>query len=95
MKKVISGILLCMLVFISACEGPKGPAGEPGTAGTAGDKGDKGDTGDPGAPANPSAVVLSTSPRYDSATDTTVLSWTINVDGNFTQYKLYRSSPLG
>ncbi len=84
MKKgmCLSVFFALLLVFNTACEGPTGPQGE------------QGPQGDPGDPANPSAVVLST-PRYNSATASAVISWTINVDGNFSEYKLYRSDTPG
>ncbi len=71
-----------LLVFNTACKGPTGPAGS------------QGEQGNPGDPANPSAVVLST-PRYNSATASAEIVWTINVDGNFSEYRLYRSDTPG
>lgn len=87
MKKVmcLSVFFALLLVFNTACEGP---------AGSAGSAGPQGDQGDPGDPANPSAVYLST-PRYNSATASAEIVWTINVDGNFSEYRLYRSDTPG
>ena len=87
MKKVmyLSIFFALLLVFNTACEGPAGPTGSAGP---------QGDQGNPGDPANPSAVVLST-PRYNSATASAEIVWTINVDGNFSEYRLYRSDTPG
>ncbi|NIO49633.1 MAG: hypothetical protein GTN73_09405 [Candidatus Aminicenantes bacterium] len=87
MKKVmcLTALFILILVFTPGCEGP---------AGSAGPQGPQGDPGDPGDPANPSAVYLST-PRFNSATASAVISWTINVDGNFQEYRLYRSDSPG
>ncbi|NIO47897.1 MAG: hypothetical protein GTN73_00445 [Candidatus Aminicenantes bacterium] len=81
MKKVIylSIFFALLLVFNTACKGPTGPAGS---------------QGDQGNPANPSAVVLST-PRFNSTTASAEIVWTINVDGNFSEYRLYRSDTPG
>lgn len=53
-------------------------------------EGPAGPQGNPGDPANPSAVVLLT-PRFNSATASAEIVWTINVDSNFSEYRLYRS----
>jgi len=84
MKKVmyLSIFFALLLVFNTACEGPAGPAGS------------QGDQGNPGDPANPSAVVLST-PRFSSATASAEIVWTISVDGDFSEYRLYRSDTPG
>jgi len=84
MKKVmyLSIFFALLLVFNTACEGPAGPAGS------------QGDQGNPGDPSNPSAVALST-PRFNSATASAEILWTINVDGNFSEYRLYRSDSPG
>jgi DNA-binding beta-propeller fold protein YncE len=78
----LSALFILILVFIPGCTGPTGSAGP---------QGPQGDSGDP---ANPSAVYLST-PRFNSATASAVISWTINVDGNFQEYRLYRSDTPG
>lgn len=78
----LSVLFTLILVFTPGCEGPAGSAGP------------QGDQGDPGDPANPSAVYLST-PQFNSATASAVISWTINVDGNFQEYRLYRSGTPG
>ncbi len=57
-------------------------------------EGPAGPQGEQGNPANPSAVVLST-PRFNSATASAEIVWTINVDGNFSEYRLYRSDTPG
>jgi DNA-binding beta-propeller fold protein YncE len=57
-------------------------------------EGPTGPQGNPGDPSNPSAVVLST-PRFNSATASAEIVWTINVDGNFSEYRLYRSDTPG
>jgi len=84
MKKVmyLSIFFALLMVFNTACEGPAGPAGP------------QGEQGNPGDPANPSAVVLST-PRFNSFTASAEIVWTINLDGNFSEYRLYRSDTQG
>ena len=71
-----------LLIFNTACEGPTGPQGE------------QGPQGNPGDPANPSAVELLT-PRYNSATTSAEIVWTVNLDGDFSEYRLYRSDTPG